>query len=350
MVVVDHPTSLDEAHTYTRRMGPEESTPLPWRTLGAAGLSVSAVGYGAMGLAPGIYGEVDDDESRATLRRALELGVTLIDTADVYGAGHSERLVGEVIQGQREKVKVATKFGGGGADGMGRPEYVESAVNASLERLGTDHIDLLYLHRVDGTTPIEETVGAMADAVRAGKALHIGLSEAAPETIRRAHATHALTAVQSEYSLFSRDPEAEVLPVLRELGIGFVAYSPLGRGLLAGVIKRDEDLPDRDWRRSVPRFRGDNLVHNAELVAGLERFAERKSVTVGQLALAWVLHQGQDIVPIPGTRRRTNLELNVAAASIAVDAGDLAEIDAIVSPEAVAGRRGNSAYMERVNG
>jgi aryl-alcohol dehydrogenase-like predicted oxidoreductase len=176
------------------------------------------------------------------------------------------------------------------------------------------------------------------------------LSEAAPETIRRAQATHTLTAVQSEYSLFSRDPEAEVLPVLRELGIGFVAYSPLGRGLLTGVIKREEDLPDRDWRRSVPRFRGDNLVHNAELVAELERLAERRAVTVGQLALAWVLHQGQDIVPIPGTRRRKNLELNVATASTALDAGDLAEIDAIVSPEAVAGRRGNSAYMERVNG
>ena len=323
--------------------------PLPQRTLGAAALSVSAVGYGAMSMAPGIYGDVDDEESRATLRRALELGVTMIDTADVYGAGHSERLVGEVIRGQRDKVKVATKFGAGGVDGLGRPERVQSAINASLERLGTDHVDLLYLHRVDRTTPIEETVGAMADAVRAGKTLHIGLSEAAPETIRRAQATHPITALQSEYSLFSRDPEAEVLPVLRELGIGFVAYSPLGRGLLTGVIKRDEDLPDDDWRRSVPRFRGDNLMQNAELVAELERFAERRTVTVGQVALAWLLHQGSDIVPIPGTRRRANLELNVAAVYVGLDASDLAEIEEIVSADAVAGRRGNSAYMQRVN-
>ena len=330
-------------------MSAEQPAQLPQRTLGAGGLSVSAVGYGAMGMAPGIYGEVDDEESRATLRRALELGVTLIDTADVYGAGHSERLVGEVIQGQRDKVKVATKFGGGGVDGLGRPEYVQSAINASLERLGTDHVDLLYLHRVDPATPIEETVGAMADAVRAGKTLHIGLSEAAPETIRRAQATHPITALQSEYSLFSRDPEAEVLPVLRELGIGFVAYSPLGRGLLAGVIKRDEDLPETDWRRSVPRFRGDNLVHNAELVAGLERFAERKHITVAQLALAWLLRQGPDVVPIPGTRKIANLELNVAAASVELDASELAEIDAIAAPDAVAGRRANSAYMEGVN-
>ena len=322
---------------------------MPRRTLGAAGLSVSAVGYGAMSLAPGIYGDVDDEESRATLRRALELGVTLIDTADVYGAGHSERLVGEVIRGQRDRVKVATKFGGGGGDGLGRPERVQTAIDASLGRLGTDHVDLLYLHRVDPSTPIEETVGAMADAVRAGKTLHIGLSEAAPDTISRAHATHPITALQSEYSLFSRDPEAEVLPLLRGLGIGFVAYSPLGRGLLTGAFKREQDLPDSDWRRSVPRFRGDNLVRNAELVAGLERFAERKTVTVGQLALAWLLHQGPDIVPIPGTRRRTNLELNVAAASVQLDADDLVEIDGIVSPDAVAGRRGNTAYMEGVN-
>jgi aryl-alcohol dehydrogenase-like predicted oxidoreductase len=331
-------------------MSVEDLKPLPQRTLGAAGLTVSAVGYGAMSLAPGIYGEVDDEESRATLLRALELGVNFIDTADVYGAGHSERLVGEVIQGQRDRVKVATKFGGGGVDGLGRPERVQSAIDASLQRLRTDHVDLLYLHRVDPTTPIEETVGAMADAVGAGKTLHIGLSEAAPDTIRRAHATHPITALQSEYSLFSRDPEAEVLPVLRELGIGFVAYGPLGRGLLTGVIKRDEDLPDSDWRRSVPRFRGDNLPRNAELVAGLERFAEGKAATAGQVALAWLLHQGPDIVPIPGTRKRTNLELNVAAVSVRLDADDLAEIEAIVSPEAVAGRRGNSAYMERVNG
>jgi aryl-alcohol dehydrogenase-like predicted oxidoreductase len=311
---------------------------------------VSAVGYGAMSVAPGIYGDVDDDESRATMRRALELGVTLIDTADVYGLGRSERLVGEVIRGQRDTVKVATKFGLWGGDGLGRPERVRSAIDASLERLGTDHIDLLYLHRVDPTTPIEETVGAMGDAVRAGKILHIGLSEVAPETIRKAHATHPITAVQTEYSLLSRDPEAEVLPVLREMGIGFVAYSPLGRGLLTGVIRRDEDLPDGDWRRSVPRFRGDNLGRNAELVAGLKRFAEGKKLTAGQVALAWVLHQGRDIVPIPGTRRRTNLELNVAAASVELNEHDLAEIEAIVAPEAVAGRRGNSAYMERVNG
>jgi aryl-alcohol dehydrogenase-like predicted oxidoreductase len=331
-------------------MSQQEPKPLPQRTLGSPGLTVAAVGYGAMSVAPGIYGEVDDQESLATMRRALELGVTLIDTADVYGRGHSERLVGEVIRGRRDSVKVATKFGGGGRDGLGRPERVRSSIDASLERLGTDHVDLFYLHRVDPSTPIEETVGAMADAVRAGKTLHIGLSEASAQTIRRAHAVHPIAAVQTEYSLFSRDPESEVLPLLRELGIGFVAYSPLGRGLLTGAIKRDQDLPASDWRRTVPRFEGNNLARNAELVSQLERFAAPKNLTASQVALAWLLHQGQGIVPIPGTRRRTNLELNVAAAYVELDDEELAEIETIVAPEAVVGQRGSAGYMERVNG
>ena len=318
------------------------------RTLGARGPSVSAVGFGAMVIAPGIYGTVNDEESLATLHRALELGVNFIDTADIYGNGHSERLVGRAIAGRRGEVVLATKFGGGGRDGLGRPEYVRKAIDASLKRLATDYVDLYYLHRVDPTTPIEETVGAMAELVQAGKVRHLGLSEAAPETIRHAYRTHPITALQSEYSLFAREPERQILPTTRELGLGFVAYSPLGRGLLTGGIRRAEDVQN-DFRGSVPWYQGDNLERNVPLVDELERMAEAKGVTAAQLALAWLLHQGPDIIPIPGTRRQHNLELNAAAADISLSPDELGRIDGIFAPQAIAGKRGSKAYLERVN-
>jgi aryl-alcohol dehydrogenase-like predicted oxidoreductase len=301
-----------------------------------------------MVIAPGVYGTVDDEESLATLRRALDLGMNFIDTADIYGNGHSERLVGRAIAGRRGEVVLATKFGGGGRDGLGRPEYVRQAIDASLERLGTDYVDLYYLHRVDPTTPIEETVGALAELVEAGKVRHLGLSEAAPETIRRAHHTHPMTALQTEYSLFARDPERQILPTTRELGLGFVAYSPLGRGMLTGGIRRAEEVQN-DFRGSVPWFQGDNFEHNVRLVEQLEQMAKARGVTAAQLALAWLLHQGPDIVPIPGTRRQRNLELNAAAADIALSSEELARIDSVFAPQAAAGERASEAYLERVN-
>jgi aryl-alcohol dehydrogenase-like predicted oxidoreductase len=316
------------------------------RQLGSNGPVVSAIGFGAMSFA-GVYGSSDDAESAATLARALELGVTLIDTANIYGAGHSEEIVGRGIAGRRASVVLATKFGLG-AEG-GRPDKVAPALEESLARLGTDYVDLYYLHRVDTTVPIEETVGAMAALVAAGKVRHLGLSEAAPETIRRAHATHPIAALQTEYSLFTRDPEEAVLPTTRELGIGFVAYSPLGRGLLTGRIRSTDDLPEQDWRRSVPRFQGDNLDSNARIVERLGEMAAAHGATVAQLALAWLLHQGDDIVPIPGTRRVANLEANVGAADVALTADELRQIDELASPATVAGERGGSAYMQRVN-
>jgi aryl-alcohol dehydrogenase-like predicted oxidoreductase len=309
---------------------------------------VSAIGLGAMSFA-GVYGSSEDADSVDTVIRALELGVTFIDTANVYGSGHSEEVVGRAIAGRRAEVVLATKFGGGGGSGLGSPEKVAPALEESLARLGTDYVDLYYLHRVDPATPIEETVGAMAELVGAGKVRYLGLSEAAPDTIRRGHATHPITALQTEYSLFSRDPEIEILPTTRELGIGFVAYSPLGRGLLTGRYRSGGDLPEEDWRRSVPRFQGDNLERNGRIVARLEEIASAHGATVAQLALAWVLHQGDEIVPIPGTRRRQNLEANAAAADVVLSDQDLRQIGEIASPSAVAGERGAAGYMERVN-
>jgi aryl-alcohol dehydrogenase-like predicted oxidoreductase len=297
----------------------------------------------------GVYGDAEDAESEATIVRALDLGVTFIDTANIYGAGHSEEVVGRAIAGRRDDVVLATKFGGGGGAGLGRYDKVRPALEESLARLGTDHVDLYYLHRVDPSTPIEETVGVMAELVDAGLVRYLGLSEAAPATIRRAHATHPITALQTEYSLFSREPETEILPTTRELGIGFVAYSPLGRGMLTGQFQRRDDIPEDDWRRSVPRWQADNFDHNVRLVGHLEEIARRHDISTAQLALAWLLHQGTDVVPIPGTRKRENLEANAAAAGVTLSDEELQEISEIASPETVAGARGSTGYMERVN-
>jgi aryl-alcohol dehydrogenase-like predicted oxidoreductase len=297
----------------------------------------------------GVYGDAVDAESVATIARALELGVTFIDTANVYGSGHSEEVVGRAIAGRRAEVALATKFGGGGGTGLGKRDKVRPALEESLARLGTEYVDLYYLHRVDPSTPIEETVGAMAELVSAGLVRYLGLSEAAPETIRRAHVTHPITALQTEYSLFSREPEEAILPTTRELGIGFVAYSPLGRGMLTGQFQRVDDIPADDWRRGVPRWQEENFDSNVRLVRRLEEIASRHNITTAQLALAWVLHQGDDIVPIPGTRKRENLESNTAAADVRLSPDDLREIDEVASPDSVAGARGADEYLARVN-
>jgi len=291
------------------------------------------------------YGTADEGEAIATIQRALELAVTFLDTADMYGWGANERLVGKAIRGRREEVVLATKFGNvRGPNGEylgidGSPAYVRSACEASLERLGVETIDLYYQHRVDLQTPIEETVGAMAGLVQEGKVRHLGLSEAAPETIRRAHAVHPITALQSEYSLWTRDPEAEVLPTVRELGIGFVAYSPLGRGFLSGRIRSADDLDERDFRRRGPRFQEDNLQRNLELVRIVEEVAAEKGATPSQVALAWVLAQGQDIVPIPGTKRRSYLEENAAAAAIELSPADVERLERAFPVGVAAGDR-----------
>jgi len=292
------------------------------------------------------YGAHDEEESTATIRRALELGVTLLDTADMYGPFTNERLVGRAIAGRRDQVVVATKFGNERAeDGTrlginGRPEYVLAACDASLERLGIDHIDLYYQHRVDRNTPIEETVGAMAELVAAGKVRHLGLSEAAPETIRRAHAVHPITAVQTEWSLWTRDPETNgVLDTVRELGIGFVAYAPLGRGFLSGSLRTVEDLAPDDFRRHNPRFQGANFVKNLELVDRVEEIAADKGVTPGQLALAWVQARGDDVVPIPGTKHVAYLEENVGADDVRLSAEELARLDEVFPSGVTAGER-----------
>ena len=299
------------------------------RKLGSQGLVVSELGLGCMGMSQ-FYGPRDDLESTATLERAIELGLDFFDTADVYGAGHNEELVGPVLRKRRDKVIIATKFGNqvlpdGKRAINGRPEYVRSACEASLRRLGVDHIDLYYQHRVDKNVPIEETVGAMADLVRQGKVRYLGLSEASAKTVRRAHAVHPISALQSEYSLWTRDYEDQVIPTLRELGVGFVPFSPLGRGLLSGALS---ELPADDMRRKIsPRFEGDNLDRNLKVVARLKAIAGEKGITPSQLALAWVLAQGNDMVPIPGTKRRKYLEENIAAAAVELSPSDLARIE-----------------------
>jgi aryl-alcohol dehydrogenase-like predicted oxidoreductase len=314
------------------------------RKLGSQGLEVSALGLGCMGMSE-FYAGRDEAKSMATIDLALERGVTLFDTADMYGVGANEELVGRAVRGRRERVVIATKFGNvRGADGSfhginGRPEYVRQACDASLKRLGVDVIDLYYQHRVDPEVPIEETVGAMAGLVEAGKARFLGLSEAAPATIRRAHAVHPITALQTEYSLWSRDPEADILPTVRELGIGFVAYSPLGRGFLTGQIKSPDDLPADDYRRDHPRFTGEAFEQNLALVRQVSDLAAEKGCTPAQIALAWVLAAGNDVVPIPGTKRRSYLEDNLGALDVVLTADDRARLDAIMPAGAAAGER-----------
>jgi aryl-alcohol dehydrogenase-like predicted oxidoreductase len=320
-------------------------------------LEVSAIGLGCMGMSA-FYGSTDEREAVRTIQRALELGIDFIDTAQLYGPLTNEMLVGQAIAGRRDEYVIATKFSrrmDGAAPGDmstvgpadGSAEHVRSSIEGSLQRLGTDRVDLYYQHRVDPAVPIEETVGALADLVAAGKIRHIGLSEASAETIRRAHAVHPITAVQSEYSLWTRDPEAEVLPTCRELGIGFVAYSPLGRGFLAGRFSSPDELDEGDFRRTGPRFTGENLEANLGLAAKVKEIAAEKDVTPAQLAIAWDLARGDDIVPIPGTKRRTYLEQNAAAAEVELTPEDLARIDAELPK--VAGERYNEAGMAAVN-
>ncbi len=324
------------------------------RKLGKQGLAVSAVGLGCMGMSE-FYGSTNEKDSIATIHRAMDLGVTLLDTADMYGPFTNEQLIGKAIRGLRDKVIVATKFGNERrSDGSwvginGRPEYVLAACDASLKRLGVDVIDLYYQHRVDAKVPIEETVGAMSQLVRQGKVKYLGLSEAAPATIRKAHATHPITALQTEYSLWTRDPEDGIFQTIRELGIGFVAYSPLGRGFLAGRFRRNEDIPTDDYRRNTPRFQGDNFEKNMGLLARVEAIAKEIEAKPSQLALAWVLAQGKDVVPIPGTKHVKYLEENTAAVEIKLTPDILSKINEMAPMGAAAGMRYPESGMQKVN-
>lgn len=324
------------------------------RKLGHQGLVVSELGLGCMGMSE-FYGDSNEQEAIATIHHALDLGVNLLDTADMYGPFTNEQLVGRAIQDRRDQVVLATKFGnvrtadGGWLGISGRPEYVQQACDASLQRLGVDTIDLYYQHRVDPNVPIEETIGAMAELVQQGKVRYLGISEAAPATIRRAVAVHPITALQTEYSLWSREPEDEILSTLRELGIGFVAYSPLGRGFLSGAIKSPDDLAPDDYRRLSPRFQGENFDKNLELVEQVKAIATEKGVTPSQLALAWILAQGDDIVPIPGTKRRAYLEENVGATEITLTPEDLRLLDEVAPKGIAAGERYPAEHMSVVN-
>ena len=327
----------------------------PTRSLGTKGLETFPIGLGCMGMSE-FYGPSNDAESTATIHRALELGVTMLDTADMYGPFRNEELVGQAIKGKRDRVIIATKFGvvrdpdKPGLRGInGRPEYVRRSCEGSLKRLGVETIDLYYQHRVDRDTPIEETIGAMAELVREGKVRWIGMSEASVETIRRAHKVHPIAAVQTEYSLWTRDPENGLLDALRQLGIGFVAYSPLGRGFLTGAIKRVEDLAADDFRRQNPRFQGENFAKNLDLVATVEELAKEHKCTPAQMALAWVLAQGDDIVPIPGTRHRKRVEENVGALKVVLSESDLERIKAAVPQGAAAGDRYPEGGMKTIN-
>ncbi len=327
---------------------------IPKRNLGRSGPAVSELGLGCMGMSE-FYGQADETESAATIDRAIEFGANFLDTADVYGRGHNEQLVGRAIRGRRDQVFLATKFGnvrdedGGWVGINGRPEYVRSCCDASLKRLDVDTIDLYYQHRVDPDVPIEETVGAMAELVKAGKVRLLGLSEASAKTIRRAHQTHPIAAVQTEYSLWTRDIEAEVLPTLKELGIALVAYSPLGRGFLTGRFQKPEDIPEDDYRRNSPRFQGDNFYNNLELVKGVQELASEKRATPAQIALAWVLAQGDNVFAIPGAKTREHLEDNLGAAKVELSSGELQRLEAIFPRGVACGARYPEEALRRVN-